>query len=135
MEEMSFLEREAPFSRYHEVVTPSDASQDALKGVRPITPSSVGRWRNHLPRVAGQLKRHGSITNDLIEFGYESDNSWLSELDGVELDLSESALPESFSEEDIKDKLRGRYREAVKAMVRLAGLDPSKVKKWIPAQI
>ena len=38
MKRMPFLEKRAPFSRYHETAEPSGKSLDALRGVRPIAP-------------------------------------------------------------------------------------------------
>ena len=105
-----FLEPRAPFSRYHEVARPSPDSLDALRGVRPISAASVGSWRQHLPRVAGQIQQHGSISADLVVHGYEKDRTWESELDGVEPDLRPSHRSEFFSGPARKDLVRGRYR-------------------------
>jgi hypothetical protein len=44
--------------------------------------------------VAGQIRRHGSISADLIEFGYEKDDAWERELEDVEPDLEPSHWPE-----------------------------------------
>ncbi|HSL80100.1 MAG TPA: hypothetical protein VK877_10615, partial [Pseudolabrys sp.] len=68
----------------------SKESIDALGGVRPIKGDRVGNWRNHLPRVAGQLLLHGSISRELIVFGYEKDHDWLGTLEGIEPDFSPS---------------------------------------------
>ena len=83
IERMPFLVKEAAFSRFHEVSAPSPGSVLALRKVRPISSASAGRWQNHLPRVVGQLLQHGPITKELIEFGYETDDSWLEELEGL----------------------------------------------------
>jgi hypothetical protein len=93
-EHIPFLKRKAPFSAFHKVASPSQASLQALNDVRAITTSSTGRWREHLPRIAGQLQQHGSITNELIEFGYEKDASWLKLVEGVAPDLTPSATTE-----------------------------------------
>ena len=96
MKRMPFLEKRAPFSRYHETAEPSGKSLDALRGVRPIAPDGIATWRDHLPRIAGQLRIHGSIADDLIEFRYEPDDTWLAVLEGVEPDVTRSHWPEHF---------------------------------------
>lgn len=112
-----FLEKNVPFSKYHEAASVSDSSQKALSGVRPIKPTSVGRWRDHKERIAGQLKLHGSLTDDLISFGYEEDNHWLNELDGVKPDLSPSHFPEYMTFSKRVSLKFGKYLEAVRRMV------------------
>lgn len=96
MERFPFLRKKADFSRYHEFARPSKRSLEALREVRPISSSSIGNWRNHLPRLAGQLQQYGSITDDLIFYGYEKDTGWEQVLAGIEPDLSPSFWPESF---------------------------------------
>lgn len=90
---MPFLTRTKPFSAFHRVAAPSALSLNALGGVRPIGADSIGRWRTHRERVAGQIRLYGPIADDLIEFGYEPDDAWLSLLDGVEPDLQASHWP------------------------------------------
>jgi hypothetical protein len=90
MRRLTFLRKKRNFSQFHEVATPSARATEALGGVRPINPRRIGNWRNHLPRVAGQIARHGSLTEDLIEFGYETDDSWLSILKDVNPDYKPS---------------------------------------------
>ncbi len=126
---MPFLTMKAPFSRYHEVAKPSDDSIDALRGIRPIAPVGIGNFRKHLPRVAGQLELHGDITKDLIEFGYESDDQWLSLLQDVESDLSPSHLAEHFEKGDIRLLRRGVGKEIIKILLRRVGIRPYKIKK------
>jgi hypothetical protein len=87
---LPFLEKKSAFSAFHRVADPSSKSIAALGGIRPIGQERIGNWRNHLPRVAGQLQLYGPITAELIEFGYEKDDSWLRLLDGVVPDLSPS---------------------------------------------
>jgi len=128
---MPFLGREAEFSRYHEVAEPSGTSTKALRGVRPIAPTSVGRWRDHLSRIAGQLQLHGPITRDLIEFGYEEDDSWLELLEGVEPDMSPSHWPEHFAEKEIRERRAGIWKEIVKIGIRRLGFDPSRIRRLL----
>ena len=130
-----FLEKVAPFSKYHEVAEVSDPSKEALGGVRPISPASVGRWRTDKKRIAGQLEKHGSISNDLINFGYEKDQRWLNELENIEPDLSPSHFPEFFSWKDTFFLKAGRHIEACRRIIecwigkRIRILHP---KKWVP---
>jgi hypothetical protein len=117
VEKIPFLEQQISFSEYHKTASISEASQKALRSIRPIKPTSVGKWRKHKSRVAGQLKLHGSITNDLIKFGYEKDDQWLRELDGVAPDTCPSHFSEytTFKEERLR-KL-GKYMEAARRFV------------------
>jgi hypothetical protein len=92
LEWLPFLESVRPFRSFPAVAAPSAAALDALGPVRPFNADRVGNWRQHLPRVAGQLAQHGPITDELIEFGYEPDAAWLSVLEGVTLDRSPSRL-------------------------------------------
>ncbi|MDX1480099.1 MAG: hypothetical protein R3315_00390 [Woeseiaceae bacterium] len=89
-----WLELRHRFSEYHEHAEASEKSKLAMRGVRPIAPASVGRWRDNLARIRGQQELHGSLTPDLIDCGYESSADWESALDGVEPDRSRSRYPE-----------------------------------------
>ena len=89
-----WLERVHRFSEYHEIAQVSEKSLTALHSVRPIAPTSVGVWKNHLPRIKGQQLLHGSLTPDLIECGYETSADWEHVLDDVEPDFSRSRYPE-----------------------------------------
>lgn len=101
MKRLPFLHSTAPFSLYHEVARPAADAVAALGGVRPIKPGCREAWRQHLPRIAGQIALHGSIASDLIEFGYEKDDAWLRALDGVEPDTTPGFWPEYFTREQI----------------------------------
>ncbi|MFT4560438.1 MAG: hypothetical protein ACI9BW_000172 [Gammaproteobacteria bacterium] len=94
---LPFLAHRSAFSKFHQVAKPTQDSVTALGGVREISTARVTNWRNHLPRVAGQIALHGSIVQDLIEFGYEHDDSWLREIDGVVPDLTPSHWSEYFT--------------------------------------
>ena len=89
-----WLEQRYAFSDYHLHANVSEKSKTAMHGVRPIAPTSVGRWRDNLPRIKGQQTLHGSLTPDLIECGYETSAEWELALDGIEPDLSRSRYPE-----------------------------------------
>lgn len=87
MNRMPFLRKTQPFSAFHAHASPSAASLRAMGGLRPIGGERIGNWKNHLPRVAGQIARHGSaFLRDLSEFGYEADDAWLAALNGIEPD-------------------------------------------------
>ena len=89
---LPFLESVRPFSAFSKVATPSAAALEALGPIRPFDAASIGNWKKHLSRVAGQLARHGPISEELIELGYERDSAWLSMLDGITPDDSLSRL-------------------------------------------
>lgn len=93
-ERMPFLVRRGAFAAFHRLASPPAAARDALGGVRQVSASSIGRWREHKPRLAAQLALHGSIDRDLIELGYERDTRWRAELRGVEAANGRSKLPE-----------------------------------------
>lgn len=90
LERIPPLERLRPLRDFFRTARPSEQSRQALHGVRPMETSSIGRWREHKPRVAAQLKLRGPITGELIELGYEQDADWLHELEGVVPDRSAS---------------------------------------------
>jgi len=101
VQRMPFLRPTAPFRRYHEVARPSPDAVAALGGVRPIAAERNDTWRDHLPRLKGQIALHGSIAADLIEFGYATDAAWMRELEGVEPDFRPAFWPEYFTEEQL----------------------------------
>jgi len=117
MKRMSFLIKKASFNSYHEIAQPSKESMMALGGVRPASRSSIGNWRKHLPRVAGQLHLHGSISEDLIAYGYEQDDAWEKELEGIDPDLRAGHWPENFSVKRLKQWTRGKYVKAFGVVV------------------
>jgi hypothetical protein len=97
---MAFLTRTNSFSLFHEFGEPSRGAKRAMGGIRPVTDDSVGRWRDHKPRVAAQLALHGSISQELLDLGYEGDETWLDELATVVPDEDPSYLPEHPSLQD-----------------------------------
>lgn len=90
-----WLEKVHNFSEYHDYAVVSAKSQKAMHGVRPIAATSVGLWTENLPRIKGQQERHGSLTPELIECGYETSGEWEVILDGVVADDSRSFYPET----------------------------------------
>lgn len=91
---LPFLRVTASFSTFDRRARPSEDSLRALGGLRAVTPASIGNWRRHLSRVKGQLVRHGSITNKLLVYGYETDPHWERVLEGVTADMTESCWPD-----------------------------------------
>lgn len=89
-----WLEKIHKFSEYHLYAEVSSKSEKAMHGVRPIAPTSIGLWRQHLGRVKGQQLIHGSLSPILIECGYETSADWEHILDPVVADRSRSHYPE-----------------------------------------
>ena len=89
-----WLETLHKFSDYHLHANVSEKSKLAMNDVRPMAPTSVGKWKQKLPRIKAQQEIHGSLTPDLIECGYESSADWEQVLNGVEPDFSRSRYPE-----------------------------------------
>ena len=123
MSRMPFLRRRARFSEFHNFARPSAKSLSAMGSLRPIDGSTVGNWRNHLARVAGQISIHGSICRELIEFGYEQDESWLTQLNDVRPDLTPSHWAEDAPLRTWRI-WRRKYVEAARIAVARAFGDP-----------
>ena len=92
-----FLRRKADFVDFHKTATLSDLATKALGGIRAISTSSIGNWRQHKSRLVGQLAKFGPIDEDLVFYGYERDDSWQRELDGVMADNTPSTLRDRLS--------------------------------------
>ncbi len=124
---LPFLRATGAFTDFHRRAVPSAPAVTALGGVRAISADSIGNWRRHLPRLAGQLAQHGPVTAELIELGYEADDGWLATLDGIEPDITPSHWPEvrppglrlRFGE--ARGRARGYARLVVGGLERLAG--------------
>ena len=82
------------FSQYHKHAQVSEKSRLAMHSVRPIAPTSIGVWKQHLPRIQGQQDLHGSLTPDLVACGYERSSDWEHVLDNVQPDVSRSLYAE-----------------------------------------
>ena len=93
-EKFPWLEKLHDFSEYHEHAQVSAKSVTAMHSVRPIAPTSVGRWAQHLERIKGQQIIHGSLTPLLIELGYEENGDWERVLVDVKPDMSRGRYPE-----------------------------------------
>jgi len=128
---IKFLKKIENFSNYHNIVNPGNKSINALKGVRPIKPIGIGNWKNHMPRLVGQIKLHGDISEELIDFKYEKDKLWLNLLDGIEGDISESYWPEYFSNKDLKKRKFAEKIEVINIFLRKIGINTSRLKMII----
>lgn len=117
IKKIPFLQKKMDFSDYHLAASVSESSKEALKSVRPIKPTSVGKWKEHKARVVGQIQLHGSISEYLIRFGYEKDDQWMKELEGVEPDLSESYHSEFVSWKDEIGFRAGKYFESTRRKI------------------
>jgi hypothetical protein len=111
---LPFIEEKHKFSEYHRTATPSSDSQLALGSVRPVSDKSIGNWRKHKPRVLGQIHLHGSISEDLIKYGYEPDAKWEKELEGIEPDLQDGRGPDFYKPSFIRKKRRGKYIRGIR---------------------
>ncbi|MFN6980537.1 MAG: sulfotransferase [Brevundimonas sp.] len=122
MTAMPWLRPLRPFSQYHLAVRrPNSEWLPAMRQIRPVCPSSLGAWRRHLPRIQGQIHRHGDLCRDLIALGYEPDRSWMQLLDGVEPDLRPSVNAETASlRRRLKERLP-RLRDIALYMIRNRG--------------
>lgn len=118
---LPFLAAVMQFSEFHKVAKPSMQSLTAMREVRPVSSASIGRWHQNLPRIAGQLRIHGPITEELIELGYEEDDRWLSLLEGVAADTSPGHWPDFISPE-FAEKYRNQQQEKLQAYLEARGI-------------
>ena len=79
-----FLNQTCRFSQFPEGATVHELAQESLNGLRGVDRASLDKWREHLPRIKGELERHPSMVEWLIKMGYEKDDSWTGVLDSVE---------------------------------------------------
>lgn len=92
-----WLEKRYAFSDYHKHANVSEGALKALHSVRPISPASIGLWKENLGRIKAQQSLHGSLTEELIECGYEDTAQWESLLDDVTPDRTPSYYPEKIT--------------------------------------
>jgi hypothetical protein len=110
-ERLPFLPVTGSFSRFQ---APDElySSQRPTSVRKSVESGRVGRWREHKARLAGQLRMHGSISQELISWGYEQDEVWLSELAGVEPDLTQSHV----SDDKMDMRISSWRREATEKL-------------------
>ena len=71
------------FTEYPEGAAVPPLAEASLDGARPFDASRLDGWREHLPRIKGQLEAHPDLPQSLIDFGYEADDAWTALLEGV----------------------------------------------------
>lgn len=101
---LPFLNIKYLFSEYHLQAKPSSKSEAALGGLRPISPVSIGNWKENKPYIKAQIEKYGDISELLIDLGYERDTSWMSELDGVEPDNQDEFIKQKSAFKKWKEK-------------------------------
>ena len=99
-----FLKIKEKFSEYHNIAKPSDKSNAALGGARPISTSSIGNWRKAMPYLKAQMEKYGDISDKLIELGYEESKDWLAELKDVKADNSDEPVKYRSRAKQIRNK-------------------------------
>jgi len=114
---LPFLAKTARFSTFYQKAKPSAYNLAALKGLRPVSAKSIGNWRNHKERLAGQILRHGPISGELVRYGYENDNLWEKELEGVKPDVRDGHHAFFATEKYVKNKLRWNKLRAVRVLI------------------
>ncbi|MFO8000885.1 MAG: sulfotransferase domain-containing protein [Marinilabilia sp.] len=123
----SFLRIKHPFSEYHKFAHPDEMTLKALRNLRPISPSGIGNWKKHLPRIKQQIDLHGDISGDLIEMGYEKDKQWLELLNGVEASAFPTETKEFFSQSEIRKRKRRGYLTALKIIIEKTGINADRL--------
>jgi hypothetical protein len=91
-----FLNEQRRFSTYPEEADVPEGAAQSLNGVRPFDTSRLDGWRDHLPRVNGQLRDHPDMPQELILAGYEDNDGWTEILNDV-----------GYYTQDYKDKRPG----------------------------
>ena len=89
-----FLVQRHAFSEFEKFARPSNASEQALGGVRKVDRASLSKWQQHLPRLAHQLKLYPALGDDLIRLDYEVDRQWLQLLASVKAQEFPCRYPE-----------------------------------------
>lgn len=128
-EKFPFLKPKRKFDEYHLYAQPSNASLNALKLMRPIESNGIGNWINHLPRIKQQIRMHGSIEEDLINFGYEEDQEWLQLLKKVEENNYKTRTPEFYDNKSLTIKRRASYLATLKIIIEKIGIEANRILK------
>ena len=106
-----FLTRTHDFTDYSTIAKPSEKSQNALNGVRPINTGRHEGWKQHLPRLKSEIERHPQITDDLIRLGYEPNSDWMSQLESVTSQRFDCRSSETrFSLKKLETKIRKYFQ-------------------------
>lgn len=109
---MGFLVRSAAFSDYKGEGAEDQVEVDAMNGPRPVEASRLSSWKDHIGRVKQQIKIHGSIDNDLIDFSYETNTAWVEEMTFVESDPTPSLTPEKLNPVKAASRAANRWLHA-----------------------
>ncbi|GAB1391902.1 hypothetical protein MASR1M60_00650 [Rhodocyclaceae bacterium] len=107
MQRLPFLEYRHPFSEYYQHARVSDQSLKAMHNLRPPDTRSIGKWKNHLERVAEQVAAFPAVLDEIRRHGYEPDDRWLEQLPTLSSSAPTSGKAPDFS--SLKD-LRLRWR-------------------------
>ena len=102
-----FLERLHAFEDFHKVAQSSEASRNALGGIRAVDTARVSGWRAHLPRLKHQMDLHPGLGVDVLRHAYEADEKWQEILQDVRpIDFpcrySEATQPLKLAEQRIR---------------------------------
>lgn len=119
-----FLRSVRPFSSFHEVAELDNPQWRAAMGsIRRLSSSGEASWLAHLPRLKGQMLRHGDLAEDLIRLGYEQDKTWLKLLEPVTPDVSDSRTPE-------RETVRRRFDHAWRDVVGAGAYAAQRIAVW-----
>lgn len=113
------LVKKHDFSHYHLHTKPNEDSLYALKSVRPISSSSIGLWKSHLPRMKQQHLAYPNLSESLIVFNYEKDKFWLELLEKVE-----AVTYETFKENHIPERKGAFYLAYTNMLLEKTRLNP-----------
>lgn len=117
-----FLTRSGRFSDFHTRGEVSGPSRLALNGVRPIDGSNRGKWVGHKDRLQQMLERDGTIDDELLELGYESDRDWMARHDIVLSDAPGGKDPE-LGERYRRERFRAARSAVAAATFARLGID------------
>lgn len=89
---LPFLVPKSKFSQFHQIASPSEKSVAALGEIRPVSSASVGKWNHNKAFVKAQIEKYGSISQELINLGYELNTDWELALGAVDADNSDQPI-------------------------------------------
>jgi len=114
-EKFPFLQTRFRFEDFHLHAQTSKKAEISLRGLRPISTSSLQNWQQHLPRIQYQVLKYPDLRIAVRQYGYETDDSWLQLLDGVK------AKSQSYGEitPNVIKRLETRLRYFIKTQVYL----------------
>lgn len=128
---LTFLEQKFNFNEYHLYATPSKASLNALKKMRPIEPKGIGNWKNHLPRIKQQIRLHGDISKSLIKFKYETTANWVQILESIDIGDYQTKTQEFYDKKHLSSKKKSCYLATLKILIEKSGIEANRILKLI----